>query len=724
MYIYDRKLLVSRSPGKERPVTPQPAQRNSYHSDRVISGSLGGGGSSSPYVWANEGLGQLVRPHLTFDVGHIIPARRYVRMPITFEELTADGTGGQIILQLRCDTLAEVEVQVGADASATRVPLSAPADPIQRFIFLTDLIGSATSTNALWRTDAAGRLEAALDLVVFYPAASAGASELATGGPFPLAVICMGNYKPFLSHNITAERLDTIDSSGRHVRQVTSLTFGAETTSHLGFSAVSLARPPEVGGAGTIEYLQEDLARHGIISVSVSTNGAALLQLMIETRADYVLKALAEIGRFASDSASRFFRKVNFGKVAYIGHSRGGDAVLRAVHKNRSAKVRALVQLAPSDLSGLTNGRRPSGRISPKTSFVTTPMRITEDLHLKYLCIYGSRDGDVSGWRDQRTQVIGTGFRHYDRASAQRAFQFWHGATHSRFSRLWKGSDEPIAPIPPGLPGSASFLDRPTQERRTTEAVGGWLRFVLNDETSEADRFNGRRRTAMAPTLPVVSMWKFGKNLKTIDRFDDDRRSDRNTLGGRNIAPSSGLVDEVRLANENPPGAGESNFQFMHIDQVLRASLPSVGAPPSRTSSSGGWRAEIPTAHQDFSRFTLLTLRVTKRFEESEVTAASTDAAKVALLPTITITLRDRKRGRASAAAASSARVPSLPDVRKVLLPHVGLQDLTKYHFETCEVDLSRFAGVNRHQVASVEVEMAGLVGQSIYVDTLSLVKL
>lgn len=256
--------------------------------------------------------------------------------------------------------------------------------------------------------------------------------------------------------------------------------------------------------------------------------------------------------------------------------------------------------------------------------------------------------------------------------------------------------------------------------------MGGWLRFVLNNETTEASRFNGRIPTAIAPTLPVVSMWKFGRSLKTIDRFDDDRRSDRNTLGGRNVAPISGLVDEVRLANENPSGAGDSNFQFMHIDPVLRASLPPpVGAPSATTATSGAWRAEVPTGHQDFSRFTLLTLRVTKRFEESAVTAATTPAAKAALLPTITITLRDRAGGNASAAAASSAGVRSLPDIRHIPLPGGGsVLDLTKYHFETWEVALLGFAGVDLHRVASVEVEMAGLVGQSIYVDTLSLVQL
>jgi hypothetical protein len=39
-------------------------------------------------------------------------------------------------------------------------------------------------------------------------------------------------------------------------------------------------------------------------------------------------------------------------------------------------------------------------------------------------------------------------------------------------------------------------------------------------------------------------------------------------------------------------------------------------------------------------------------------------------------------------------------------------------------VELASFAGVNRGQVAAVEVEMSGPGGQPVYVDTLSLVRL
>lgn len=60
MYINDRKLSgsQSRARAKEQPITSQPAQRNSYYPDRVVSEFLGRVGTNSTYLWANEGLGQ------------------------------------------------------------------------------------------------------------------------------------------------------------------------------------------------------------------------------------------------------------------------------------------------------------------------------------------------------------------------------------------------------------------------------------------------------------------------------------------------------------------------------------------------------------------------------------------------------------------------------------------------------------------------------------------
>jgi hypothetical protein len=427
--------------------------------------------------------------------------------------------------------------------------------------------------------------------------------------------------------------------------------------------------------------------------------------------------------RLSADRTSPFWRRIDFDRVAFVGHSRGGDAIVRAALKQRSLNVRALVQLAPTDITGLLRGAPPAGIVGGRVDAVTGPARVSAALEAFHLIVYGSRDGDVSGLQDVRLSEFGDPFRHYDRSSAHRAFMFWHGATHNRFNRFWEDADEePFVDLAaPGL------LDRADQEARTSEIVGACLRFVLNREASEAPRLDGRTVSTIAPARPVAAMWKFGTRLRTIDRFED-ARGDRNTLGGVNVPPPSGLVDEVVLANENPPGAGISAFQFMHIDRVLRASLPAgplpgTGGAPAAVAS-GRWRAQLPTGDRDLGAFTVLTLRVTKRFDPARVPGGSA----AVLGPRVVVRLVDGSRRSHEEPAAG--RLSALPDIRRVSLtvgtpPVTRTFDLTKFHFETWEVELGRFraAGVNLRQVVAVEIEMAGPGGEPVYVDTLSLVR-
>jgi len=60
MYIFDQRLLGSRSRWKQQPISSRPAQHNSYHPARVVSGFLRRAGSGSTYLWGNRGLGQIL----------------------------------------------------------------------------------------------------------------------------------------------------------------------------------------------------------------------------------------------------------------------------------------------------------------------------------------------------------------------------------------------------------------------------------------------------------------------------------------------------------------------------------------------------------------------------------------------------------------------------------------------------------------------------------------
>ena len=623
----------------------------------------------------------------TFAVGAadtVDTTPQYVEMPARVEAWVPNAAGtGIVIADFSCSTLAELT----ATTPNAGPRLAAP--------------GAAR----LWRTT--GKLQALLEVLVFHPATVAGGNVL-PAGRHPLAIICHGN------HN--------------------AVEAGVEVLSHHGYSGFTPSPPAQA------PYLQEALAERGIISASVNMNPANVLDLLLETRAQLAIAALRKMQQLDRDRTpgNRYHRKIDFQRVALIGHSRGGDAVARAMRLVPSdTRVRALVQIAPTDSTGILQGAapttlaRPAG--SPAPTFVTRPGTIPEGGSPKQLIIWGSRDGDVSGAEDVRADLAVNPFRHYDRSAVERAFQFWHGATHNRFNRKWTDPYEDSFCLSRIVADPAGLLTRTEQEARTIEMVRGWLLFALYDETSEASKFDGRTATAVAPTKKIAGIWKFGPRLLTIDQFDDVQPA-RNTLGGANVTPATGVFDEITVANENATGAGLTAYQFPHIDRALRyspAPAPTLTPQPQTvpglptTVSAPLWRTTIPagSAARDFRRFDVLTFRVTKKYDPTWLRPVGSNPVR-AKQPEVKVRLIGSNAQTHTTTA--TGRLSTLPVVREI--PAVsgcgGPFDLTKVHYETWEVDLAVYkAAMSISSIAFVELEIKTEVGQSVYVDTVSLVK-
>ena len=103
---------------------------------------------------------------------------------------------------------------------------------------------------------------------------------------------------------------------------------------------------------------------------------------------------------------------IDFNNVGIVGHSRGGEAVIRAARINTAEalgwQIRAGVSIAPTDYHHYG------------------------DPGVPLLVIYGSNDGDVAGtWPDR------TCFNIYDEAGRPRSFVFVYGATHDQFNTVW-----------------------------------------------------------------------------------------------------------------------------------------------------------------------------------------------------------------------------------------------------------------------------------------------
>ena len=159
-------------------------------------------------------------------------------------------------------------------------------------------------------------------------------------------------------------------------------------------------------------------------------NPANLLDMLLENRALLAVAALRKMQRLDDAGGSRYHRKIDFQRVALIGHSRGGDAVVRALRLTPS-NTRARAGAARADRqhrnpAGDCAHRRVAGasRRIAGTGVRHSPRHYSGNRIAKAADHLGSRDGDVSGMEDVRSDVSVNPFRHYDRSAVERAFQF------------------------------------------------------------------------------------------------------------------------------------------------------------------------------------------------------------------------------------------------------------------------------------------------------------
>jgi hypothetical protein len=546
-----------------------------------------------------------------------------------------------------------------------------------------------------------------------HPSDPAHPDRLPSGAErFPVVVIVHGNH--------TALQI-TLADSGRPRRTRPRVVGSTTITETLIPARATVSH--EVFSYRGYRDLQQHLARMGIVSLSIDTNAANELDSLVRFRADLVLEALDHLRSLSTTAGSTFNDRLDFSNVALVGHSRGGDAVTMAADLNRARSsatkcgIRAVVALSPTDFTGMLAS--------------ASRLRMTAGTTAGFLCVYGSHDGDVSGkFGAQRSQgwgFVGTGFRHYDRATTQRAMVFVHGATHNRFNSVWI---DPAAHAPgslahalaskqadnftdadsvdPSLPPSTAFpvpsgqrdarvLSAGAHRTLAREYVGGWLALWLLRRWSEADRFTGTRANSLG--VPVALQWKLGRQLRSVDDFDDADPT-RNVGGGTITMPT--FVRERLFELTDLPHSP-------HNDRTLHAEPPAGAARVYRTT--------LPATAQNLNGFTAVTFRVSKHFPDVSTPAA---IASAAFPPRFTVTLFD---GTRRASVDATAIMPLNPLTVRPYHRMLGSDNLTKLHLQTWQVPLARFTGVTLSSIHAVEIAFDATAGEPIHLDTLSIVQ-
>lgn len=339
-------------------------------------------------------------------------------------------------------------------------------------------------------------------------------------------------------------------------------------------------------------YLQNELANLGIVSVSVDVNVTGLFHnnALIEMRARLAISALDTMRALNDDKTSIFHKRLDLKRVGLFGHSRGGDAMVRAAKTIAAShpqyKVKFVCALAPADGSGTAP---PAQRMVLNTKEAGF-----------FALLYGANDGDASG-AGGANDIAGTAFRHYDRATADKSMIFFERCAHNRFNRVWAndtaltGSGDEFGTHPADLVGA------PAHEALLTEYVGGLARWKLLGQSAAKGLFNGDAPNQQGVATSI--QWSFGNEVKPVDDME-------NTARPRQLQDASvkELADTVII------GTATLAPVTNHQTSVLTFKPSTGGVIPSLT-------LDLPDGLRNWTPFQRLAIRTSSFFDLSSPAA-------------------------------------------------------------------------------------------------------
>jgi hypothetical protein len=296
----------------------------------------------------------------------------------------------------------------------------------------------------------------------------------------------------------------------------------------------------------------------------------APIGVQIETRARAILAHL-EIMAQNNTNPGLFQGHIDFTQVGIAGHSRGGEAVVRAARINTAEgmgwQFKAGISIAPTDYHHYG------------------------DPGIPLLVIYGSNDGDVSGtWPDR------TCFNIFDEAGRPRSFVFVYGATHDRFNTVWAPTalsvESDIAPS--DIPNLLSITDH---ENVAKGYVTAFMQAYLQGRDEQLEYFSANLKPSLAGSIQIhTSHQKAGMLL--VDNFEQmPHDAGTNMLGGTvtGTALSTLTEDALRTLDSHSP----------HVTS---------GGEIAWQSTAGIYLSHVPPAVKDVSGYAVLAFRVTQKF--------------------------------------------------------------------------------------------------------------
>jgi hypothetical protein len=520
--------------------------------------------------------------------------------------------------------------------------------------------------------------------ILFHPTDPADPTKLPSSpAKFPLVMIVHGNHAAFVFQWGTPT--STISSGG-----ITTIKYPTTGVTDV---------PNDEG----YQYFQRELAKAGIVSISVNNNLANQVNSLLDLRAETMFLMFKQLQKLDSDPNWILKDRLDYKNVGLVGHSRGGDTVIHFVTKNRSRTgddqfgIKAVCAIAPTDFTGQTGTKN--------------ELKGTDDL--QFLGLWGTHDADVAGDGGAKS-TTGVIYRHYDRAWCPKMMHVMRGGTHNRFNTVWNNLKDygdprhPHVADPLNPPIDPEIVSDSDQQEATAEYVTAFMRLALQNDASDRTLLTGERNNS--PIVLTSTQWWFGSTKpKTIDSFASATKND---LGGARTGGTKVVMSDASV------GSTRTDPFAPHVTDVLQVNVSSGVSSPVVV------REEIPTLDKDFqTNFDTLTFRM--RRWHSDVSSQTAIDAVPDPMPVMKVRLI-AVDGTAELDSTAIQNVIQGAPTRPVfveIFDSLGRVNNTKVALETYHIPLSKFTGITRTEITALEIELDPATGDHVFIDSISLVK-